>query len=277
MLKKCHLVALCSCLSFSAIASTIEYTPDEEMTATKSWYTEKDWYPKKSVYPVNKYSGKYQRLAPVKTVAPLKIVPKKVVPKTVVPFPARIAPAAENKYPWSVTGSVGYSGFSQAGDSSGGTVVGRFSIGKGLYIAGHTLFGLELGVQNGNRMSIGESQATLDEMGSLPIWTTSKPMVDLLATAEMGSEKHSGFLVLKAGIAYRTWETERQSINNLSQIGAEVQAGVGMHILPKATLSLLYQGVYGGSNNFTVHPDHSATVTNIPIQNGLLLSLALLL
>ena len=248
------------------------------MAPSKSWYTEKDWYPTKSTYPAKDYPVKYKRQPPVKIVAPMRMASlEKPLPPVNVPFPARIAPPVENKYSWSVTGSLGYSGFEQAGDSSGGSFVGRFSIGKELYIAGHTLFGLELGIQNGNRMSIGEPQSTLDEMGSLPIWTTSKPMMDLLGTVQVGFEKYPAFLLLKGGIAYRTWETERQSINNLTQIGAEVQVGVGIPIVKRATLSLLYQGVFGGSNNFTVHPDTSATVTNIPVQNGVLLSLSILL
>jgi hypothetical protein len=126
-------------------------------------------------------------------------------------------------------------------------------------------------------MSIGVPQSTLDEMGNLPIWTTVKPMGDVLVTLQRNSENMPGFFVLKGGIAFRQWVTERQSINNLNQIGGEVQAGVGIPILKRTTLSLLYQGIFGGSDNFVVYPDHSATVTNIPIQNGLLLSLSFLL
>ena len=277
MLNKYPFVIVSCLWSLSAIgiASTIELTPDEEMAPAKGWYTTKNWYPTKSSTAVKKYPVKYRHLEPVKTAVPMRIVKKQ--PPAKVPFPARIESKTENNYPWSITGSVGYSAYQQAGDSSGGTLVGRFGLGKVVYHSGFTSVGLEVGVQNGNRMSISASQATLDEMGSLPIWTTVKPMVDLLGTLQVGTSSSPAFFVLKGGIAYRTWETERQSINNLSQIGGEVQAGVGIPLAKKATLSLLYQGVFGASNDFTVRPDTSATVSNIPIQNGVLLSVSLLL
>ncbi len=281
MLKK-HLLIVCCCWSFSAMASSIENTPDD-YASEKTWYEAGDWNLIKPVHAVKTSSPKkthwwHKPSAPVRSAAPLRVKPpEKIKPLASVPFPARIAPVQENKYPWAITGSVGYTQYQQAGDSSGGALLGRFAIGKGLYLTGHSLFGLELGVQNGNRMSIGASQATLDEMGSLPIWTTVKPMVDLLGTVQVGSDQHAGFLVLKGGIAYRTWEAERQSINNLSQVAGEVQAGVGMHIAKQATLSVLYQGIFGSSNGFTVYPDGSARLSNIPIQNGVLLSLSLLL
>ena len=59
MFKRYQLVALGCCLSFIAMASTIEYTPDEVMSPSKSWYTAKDWYPSKPVYPVKDYPVKY--------------------------------------------------------------------------------------------------------------------------------------------------------------------------------------------------------------------------
>jgi len=282
MYKK-HLMIVCCCWSFSVMASTIEYTPDEHLAPEKTWYTDADWYAMKPHYPAKTSLEKkthwfHKPSASSRTAVPMRVKPpEKIKPLASVPFPARIAPVEDNKYPWSITGSLGYTQYQQTGDSSGGALLGRFAIGKGLYLAGHSLFGLELGVQNGNRMSIGASQATLDEMGSLPIWTTVKPMVDLLGTVQVSSEQHAGFFVLKGGIAYRTWEAERQSINNLSQVAGEVQVGVGVQIVKKATLSLLYQGVFGANNGFTVNADHSATLSNIPIQNGVLLSLSLLL
>ena len=278
MLKQYYIVALGCCLSFIDKASTIEYTPDEEISPSKSWYTAKDWYPSKPVYPVKDYPVKYRPVAPAKVVAPMRVVPPvKINPPVVVPFPARIAPSEAKKYPWLITGSAGFANFDNSGDNSGGAMVGRFAIGKAFYNSGHTLAGLELGIQNGNRMSIGASQATLDEMGSLPIWTTVKPMMDILGTIQVGSDKTDAFLILKGGLAYRQWETERQSINNLSQLAGEVQAGIGLPIAKMATLNVLYQGVYGGSVDFRVNPDSSGHVANIPAQNGVLISLSLLL
>ena len=194
-------------------------------------------------------------------------------------------------HPWSVVGSIGYTAYQNSYNSNGQTPVGRLAIAKDLFNLGDTgigndLFnaagthiGLELGVQNGNRMPISVPQATLDTLGGLPISTTVKPMLDLLATVQVAPMAETpAFLVVKGGIAYRQWQMDRDTVNNLSEVAGEVQAGVGIPVSDAATLSLLYQGVYGSSPHFTVNTTAATGhVSNIPVQNGVLLSLSMTL
>ena len=194
-------------------------------------------------------------------------------------------------HPWSVVGSIGYTGYENAMSQNGQTPVGRLAIAKDLFNLGDTgisndIFdassthiGLELGVQNGNRMALLVPQATLDTLGGLPITTTVKPMLDLLATVQVAPMADMpAFLVVKGGIAYRQMEMDRDTVNNLSQVAGEVQAGIGIPVSDAATLSLLYQGVYGSSPNFTVNATTlTGNVANIPVQNGVLLSLSMTL
>lgn len=193
-------------------------------------------------------------------------------------------------HPWSVIGSIGYT-FYQNTASGGSTPVGRLAIAKDIYNLGdaglnndfidmsNLNLGLEFGVQNGNRMSLSASQTALDAMGGLPIWTTVKPMLDLLGTLKFAPMVDTpAFLTVKGGVAWRQWMLERDTINNLSQAAGEVQAGVGIPVADAATLSVLYQGIFGSSPNFTVNTTTgTAHVANIPIQNGVLLSLSMTL
>ncbi|KTD72569.1 hypothetical protein [Legionella tucsonensis] len=179
-------------------------------------------------------------------------------------------------HPWSLTGSLGYTVYEDMYRGDGQTAVGRFAIGRDVY-TGHSLtWGLEMGVQNGNTMRYFPSQAAVDALGGLPIQTTVKPMLDLLATLKSNSFGTTPvFAQLKGGIAYRRWQfNDRDSINDKSQIAGEVQAGLGCAISERASLSLSYQGVFGSNPDFRFNAD-SATgrVSNIPIQNGVLLGL----
>ena len=193
-------------------------------------------------------------------------------------------------HPWSVVGSIGYTYFQDAA-TGGGTPVGRLAIAKDIFNLGDAgmdndfldmssmHLGLEFGVQNGNRMSLKTSQANLDAMGGLPIWTTSKPMLDLLGTLKFAPMSDSpAFLTVKGGVAWREWYLERDTINNLSQAAGEVQAGVGIPVADAATLSVLYQGIFGSTPNFTANATTGVGhVSNIPVQNGVLLSLSMTL
>jgi hypothetical protein len=116
MLKKFYLVVLGCCLSWAAMASTLELASDDDMFYEKDgWYLPKQGAVEKYAPAQKNYS--VRATAPVR--APAKVVvPLKVTPAKPVPFPARIAPAVENNYPWIVSGSMGYSWFSQAGDNS---------------------------------------------------------------------------------------------------------------------------------------------------------------
>lgn len=137
--------------------------------------------------------------------------------------------------------------------------------------------GTELGLQSGNIMRLGISQATMDLLASLPIQMNVKPMLDLLATVTTEPLLNSSaFGIAKAGIAYRRMQiNERVTINDLSQVGFELQVSLGLPISDRAKLSLLYQGVFNGDTTFTVNTiDFTGHISNIPNQNGLMLNLS---
>jgi hypothetical protein len=199
-----------------------------------------------------------------------------------------VAPA--EYHPWSVIGSLGYTWFdsaynrgpgsdpsAQAAIGDGQTALGRFAIAREFGSFQTVHLGAEIGVQNGNTMRLAVPQATLDQLGGLPIQTTVKPMLDLLATASYQPyETTPVFGLVKLGVAYRRMQiNDRVTVNDLSQAAFEVQAGLGMAISDRANLSLNYQGVFNGNTTYTVNTTQfTGHISNIPNQNGLLLSLA---
>lgn len=178
---------------------------------------------------------------------------------------------------WSITASIGYTDYLSMYSNDGETLLGRLAFHRAFYIKQAITYGLELGVQNGNKMRLSVPQATLDELGSTPIQSTAKPLLDLLATTKIQPFNFNPlFGEIKGGIAYRQWQfDDRDSINNLSNIAVEVQAGVGYSISQVTQLSLLYQGIFGGDPNFSVDSSNTTgSVSTIPIQQGVLLSLS---
>ncbi len=178
-------------------------------------------------------------------------------------------------HPWSVTASLGYTAYKYGADGSGQTPVGRFAIGKAICDVGQASFGGELGVQNGNTMRLFIDQSTLDLLGGLPVEATITPLLDLLATLRVSVASNTPvFLDIKGGLVYRRMYLDRETINNKFQFGGEFQGGIGVPIADSSTLSLLYQGIFGGSLGYNVNTAaQTASVKNIPIQNGILLSL----
>ena len=195
------------------------------------------------------------------------------------PKPIKTRQTQANSRSWSVTASLGYTNYQNMNQATGQTMLGRLAFGKEFFSRGPLGFGLELGGQNGNSMQLSASPAQLETLGSLPIQSTVKPIFDVLATvrtAPLGAS--SLFGQLKGGVAYRRWQFEdRDSINNLSQLAGEIQAGLGFPLSERTNLSLLYQGIFGGNPKFSVNTvNETGHVDSIPIQQGLLLSLSLI-
>ena len=178
-------------------------------------------------------------------------------------------------HPWSVTASLGYTSYEYGTDGTGQTPIGRFGIGKALCDIGQSSLGAEIGIQNGNTMRLFIPQATLDLLGGLPITATVTPMIDLLGTLRVSFASNSPlFADIKGGLAYRRMYIARETVNNKYQFAGEFQLGVGMPIADSSTLSLLYQGIWGGNLTYTANAaSGTGQISNIPIQNGILLSL----
>ena len=196
-----------------------------------------------------------------------------------------MGPLHTENHSWSVIGSLGYTWYENAYDGvlgaqtaigDGETALGRFAIAKDFGVFQTLHWGAEVGVQNGNTMRLGIPQDQLDLLGGLPVQTTVKPMLDLLATASYQPVSSPVFGLVKAGIAYRRLQlNDRVTFNDLSEVGFEVQAGLGMSLSDRASLSLNYQGIFNGNTTYTINAvDFTGHISNIPNQNGLLLSLS---
>lgn len=181
---------------------------------------------------------------------------------------------------WSVTGSIGYTVFDGVYSGDANTAVGRLAIGRSIFASNSLTWGLELGVQSGNNMRYIPSEAAIEALGGLPIQSTIKPILDVLVTLTTSSfETIPVFAQLKGGVAYRHWQfNDRTSINDETQIAGEVQIGFGHAITQSANLSLSYQGIFGAHPNFTYNKAAEfGHVSYIPIQQGLLLGLTIIL
>ena len=192
--------------------------------------------------------------------------------------------------PWSIIGSLGYTWYdnfyngsptadplAQAAIGDGQTALGRFAVARDFGAFKNIRLGMEIGVQSGNTARLAIPQVTLDEIGGLPPQVTIKPMLDLLATVSWQPlENIPVFGLIKPGIAYRRMQlNDRVTFNDLSQVAFEIQAGLDMQISDRANLSLNYQGIFDGSTIYTINTTTSTGhISNIPMQNGLLLSVS---
>ena len=189
-------------------------------------------------------------------------------------------PPVVDTCPWSITGSVGYAGLDGAYGGQGQTAIGRLGIGKIFRDVGRSSLGWELGVQNGTTMQLLIPQATLDLLGGVPVTVAVNPLIDLLGTLRFTPvSTTAAFMDIKLGAAYRRMDVLiRETVNNKSQFAGEVQAGFGVPITDAATLSILYQGIFGGDVNFRANAtERTGLISNIPVQNGVLMSLSLIL
>ena len=178
-----------------------------------------------------------------------------------------------------VSFGMGHTTFQDAYSSDGDNFIGRLAMGiRPLHLFhNHLNFGLELGVQNGNRMRLGLSEALLEQLDAPFVQTSVKPMVDLLATIQLFVSNRF-FAFAKGGGVYRRWQIDRNTTSNLSRFDGELQAGLGVLVFEKTKLIVCYQGIYGGGLNTRVVglPNNAKFyVDNIPTQHGLLLGLEL--
>lgn len=174
---------------------------------------------------------------------------------------------------WSVTASVGNGKYQGMRSTSSKTAIGRLALGNELMLTGELAWGLELGIQNGNRMRLAIPEQTLILLGWLPINTNLGPMVDLLVTAKSDPIAGSSFFAqVKGGVAYRKWKIEHPAINNMAMLAGEIQAGLGYPLTALASLNLLYQGIFGNEPGLVINPStQTGHVANIPVLHAVLL------
>lgn len=201
-----------------------------------------------------------------------------------------IGDVSKDAHPWSFTGSIGYDWYNasyhggstadasaQSAIGDGQTPYGRFGIARDVWANNKANVALEIGVQSENTFRLGIPQTSLDELGGLPVQATIKPLIDLLVTSTWQPKDNiPAFGLVKLGVAYRRLQiNERVTFNDLSEAAFEVQAGVGLNISDRANVSINYQGVFNGDTIYTINSTtFTGNVSNIPNQNGLLVTLA---
>jgi hypothetical protein len=166
---------------------------------------------------------------------------------------------------WRVSLSMGHTTYEHAYKNEGDTIAGRLALGVVPFQWETISFGLEVGIQSGNQMSMPE-----EETGDPSVQTTIKPMIDLLATVEISLNRGNNFIFFaKGGAVYRKWEFDRSEIGNISRINGEVQAGLGIKISAKTKLIAYYQGIFDGKVDFNYNETaNSGSAHKIPTQHG---------
>lgn len=173
--------------------------------------------------------------------------------------------------PWSITASFGNGRYQHIQNNDKQTAVGRLALGNEMMLAGDYALGLELGVQNGNRLCLKLPSEDIPR-----VHTTISPMLDLLITAKSDPLGTSSFFAqVKGGFAYRYWQINHTTLNDISEIAGEIQAGLGYPITALANLSLLYQGIYGNDPFMTLKTQQNIVAVNhTPPLHAILLALS---
>ncbi|WP_238400408.1 hypothetical protein [Legionella bononiensis] len=182
-------------------------------------------------------------------------------------------------YPWTISASLGYADYQKVHQGDHQTALGRFALGRDFVQKGPVLFGLEVGLQSGNQMRLKMTDEEIEAVGGLLVLSTLKPMLDGLITARITPEFIAPlFIQIKGGGAYRRWQMDRDTINDISQLAGELIAGFGYAITPNANISLSYQGIFGASPDVTIDLENgSGSVKNIPVQQAILLGINLMI
>jgi hypothetical protein len=181
--------------------------------------------------------------------------------------------AVSQDQPWVITVSLGEGNYQNIHNKNRKTMLGRLALGNEFLLTGSLAWGVELGVQNGNKMYLTIPDATLSALQWLPVQTNLGPTFDFLVTAKSDPLIGSNvFAELKGGFAYRKWQIEQQGINNLAQLAGEIQAGIGYPISPLASFNLLYQGIFGNDPKLAISvPYNSGHLASIPVLHAVLL------
>ncbi len=197
-----------------------------------------------------------------------------------------MGPPPPKPLPWHFHAGIGYVNYNDMVDPN--TTVLRIAGERDVFSFQDATFGIEVGAQTGlsSRLSVNETQ--IEAFGGPAIQATIKPFFDVLGTVmvpfnlpvmdtdamSMNVLPETAAVFAKVGMAYRQLHFDRGTIDGQSKINAEVQAGLSMPISRQASISLAYQGVYGGGTTLTVNgtpPDATGRINSIPTQNGGLL------
>jgi opacity protein-like surface antigen len=177
-----------------------------------------------------------------------------------------------SRSPWSITASMGMGNFQYMEGTHGQTALGRFAFDYAL----NSHLGIEVGIQNGNHMRFALPHETVAILGGVPVEGATKPLLDLLVTAKTPHFNRAVPLygLIKGGVAYRQLEIDRETVNDLTKIAPEVQAGIGYKVNKHLDVGLVYQYVAGKNPNVQADAlTETGKIVNIPTQQAVLLGL----
>lgn len=177
-----------------------------------------------------------------------------------------------SKSPWSITASMGMGNFQYMESTHGQTALGRLAFDYAL----NSHLGIEVGIQNGNHMRFALPHETVSILGGVPVEGATKPLLDLLVTAKTPHLNSAVPLygLIKGGVAYRQLEIDRETVNDLTKIAPEVQAGIGYKVSKHLDVGLMVQYVAGKNPNVQADAlTETGKIANIPTQQAVLLGL----
>lgn len=177
---------------------------------------------------------------------------------------------------WVVNASFGMAYYSNAMNHDGQVTTGRLSLGRSLF---HIPFGqidIEAGIQNGNTIRLNFPKEDISALGGIPIEIQVKPILDALIGFDTKSMGHTPINTwFKGGVAYRTLQADRESVNDINQFSPEIQVGVGYAINKYTSLNLVYQTILGKQPKLEINTQNeTGSLHNIPLQQAVLLSVS---
>lgn len=163
--------------------------------------------------------------------------------------------SSQTSQQWSLIAGLGYGKYSHTVQSTGKTAFERLGISFMLpQKINRFSFGIETAIQSGARMQLDVSQNDLDVLGGLPIQINAKPILDFLVVSKRAlGDRLPISLAGKGGLAYVEWQTDRNTVNNLSKVLPEVQFGLNYEASKHVNLNLMYQRIFGSNPNFSVN------------------------
>jgi len=172
----------------------------------------------------------------------------------------------------------GYSFMQGAVQQDGQTPFQRIDLGVKVNDFHQVAFGVEMGVQTGNNLRLTASSAVVTAAGGLPLQATLMPTVDALVSLSAKlSPEFPVYGVLKGGIAYRQLSLQNRTSHrdSVRKVDGELQAGFAVNMSKHATFSMLYQGIYGGSDaGAALSSTNDVTLKRVPTHHGVMAGLA---
>jgi hypothetical protein len=174
---------------------------------------------------------------------------------------------------WFVDGALGMSYTDNITNKTNQTAIGRLSLGTTLLSLTTWSADAEIGVQSGSTFRLAFPKESIDALGGVPIEVTIQPFLDVLGGLKVKPWTNLPMeLWFKGGLAYRMMQTDRDEVNDISEVDPELQVGLGYHLTKQATLTLGYQIIFGKKPQLTIKPENeSGYLHHVPQQQAFLL------